>query len=125
MTGYKTMRNTSAAFMGLLVLLLTLATVPQPALGADGVTDANVAEKGAIAATPADHEALAVYFTTKAGEAAAEIKLHENMRSRMMGKNRARMNSHCRQLIQAARSEQEAYEDLADLHRELGKEAHK
>ena len=123
MTTHNATRNTFAARIGLILLLLALGAVPQTALAGE-VTDANAFEKSATAATTADHEALAVYFGKKAEEAGKTVRLHEKMLAASLGgRNYTSMLQHCQALIRSNREAQESYTNLANLHARLAKEA--
>ena len=114
---------TVARVAGLPFLLFTLVAMQPPAY-ADQITDANAFEKSATATTAADHEALAAYFHGKAEAAGKEAQHHKQMlTASMSGRNYAAMLPHCRGLIQANSEAQKSYEELADLHSKLAKEA--
>lgn len=128
MTTRNTMRARSAIVAGLTLLFLTLAVRPLPVHAADGVTDANVAEKIDQAKTTADYEALAAYFKEEAVQAGATVTMHEKMLA-AVEKNAAGRSSrhhvHCRTLIRSAKADQDAYQALADQYAEMAQAAGK
>jgi hypothetical protein len=85
------------------------------AVRADTITDDNVEAALAAAKTPADHEALAAYFTGKAKEAKANVDKHKRMSSLFGGKGKTSWEAHCRSLIKT-------YQDQADDYAALAKE---
>ena len=126
MTTRNALRSRLATLGGLTLLFVALAALPPPAIAAGAVTDDNVAEKSAEAKTKADHEALAAYFQEKAANAAKTAKLHEKMGRATVsgsGKGQVGMDFHCRNVARAARSMEEAYEQLAAEHTRMAKEA--
>lgn len=114
----KSARITGATVFALLLFAATAAV-------ATSITDDNVAAKIEAASSSSDHEALANYFDARAAAAAADGKRHERMRnaySRGFGKPHA-MRAHCQGLIRSNREASDEFSNLAELHRELAKQA--
>ena len=84
------------------VVLMAVRTVP---VRADTITDENVAAAVAGARTPADHQALAAYFTSKAEAAQANVERHEQMAKGFSGKAQMRMGEHCDALAKTFRQQ--------------------
>jgi hypothetical protein len=101
-----------------LALAGALAFAGGTALAGD-VTEANVSEKMASAASPADYDALVQYFTAQANAAAAKVKEHERMAASAKapsgggGKPAVQIGSHCDSLVSAYKKTQADYEALA------------
>lgn len=112
-------------YLWLIAITIGILLSPATAILASDITDENVAEKIEAANSPSEHEALASYFDAKAVAATAEVRRHERMRiaySRGMGKPHA-MRAHCQALIRSNRNAIDEFTNLAELHRELAKQA--
>ena len=83
------------------------------AIGADQITDDNVEAALAAAKTPADHEALATYFTAKSKEAAAQVARHQRMSLAFGGKQRTAWEAHCNSLMKTFEEQAKDYAALA------------
>jgi hypothetical protein len=81
---------------------------------ADTITDENVDAAVAAAKTPADHQALAAFFTAKAEAAAAEADRHERMVTAFRGKGREAWQMHCNSLIRSSKQQAKDYAALAN-----------
>lgn len=109
----------------LLTVLGLLAMGIAPPARAE-VTDENLADKVVAATTPADHDALAVYFRGIAATNAKKVGEHEAMMTRMIaagGKPSATWQTHCKGLIAAYATAQKEAEELAAEHERLAKES--
>jgi predicted NAD-dependent protein-ADP-ribosyltransferase YbiA (DUF1768 family) len=80
---------------------------------ADTITDENVAERVAAAKTPADHKALAAFFTAQAEAAVAKVEMHQKMAAAFTGKQQENWQLHCNALIGTYKKQAEAYTALA------------
>jgi hypothetical protein len=83
------------------------------AVRADTITDDNVEAALAAAKTPADHQALAAYFTAKAKEAQANVATHQRMSSLFGGKGKQSWEAHCHSLIKTYEEQAKDYAALA------------
>jgi hypothetical protein len=81
---------------------------------ADAITDSTVESAMSAAKTPADHEALAAYFTSKAQEAQANIETHKRMSSLFGGKGKSAWEAHCGSLIRTFEEQAKDYSALAN-----------
>lgn len=100
-----------------LALLLTCATFAQAADPAP--VDASIEELAvSLAQTPAQHEAVAAYYDSKAAEARAAAKRHKRMAGAYSGKGEP-MAAHCRNLAKTFNSLAKEYTALARNHREI------
>ncbi len=112
-------RNSRRVAAGLIgpVLLLFIVTMPRPLRADDSpVTKDNVTEKLLQASTAPEHEALVAYFSAASAAAASEVERHTIMMKsiRRVGGRPYRDNrNHCRNLIEANRTKQVVFEDLA------------
>lgn len=97
-----------AAAAALLVIGSAVATVR-----ADAITDDNVEAALAAAKTPADHEALAAYFTAKSNEARDNVAKHKRMSSLFGGKGKTSWEGHCRSLMRTYEEQAKDYAALA------------
>jgi hypothetical protein len=84
-----------------------------PSRAADTINDGNVEAALAAAKTPADHEALAAYFTSKADEAQANIEKHKRMSGLFGGKGKSAWEGHCHALIRSFEEQAKDYKALA------------
>lgn len=109
---------------------LTVLFVGIPHLAhADAVTDANLAAKIESAKTPADHEAIAQYFTAKAVESDKAAAMHESMLKTFKteggkpvgGKPYEVWQSHCKSFIADYKEMAADYRNLAALHEAMAK----
>ena len=103
-----------------LAATVTVAWLESAARAAD-ITDDNVASAVAAAKTPADHQALAAYFTTKAEAAQANIEKHEAMAKAFSGKSQTVMSTHCQSLIRTEKQLVKEYTALAKAQAALAK----
>lgn len=88
---------------------------------AETITDANVAAAVAAAKTPADHQALATFFTSKAEAAQASVEMHEKMATAFSGKARSVMAAHCMGIAKADKQQVKDYTALAKEQAALAK----
>jgi hypothetical protein len=88
---------------------------------ADEITDANVDAMMSAAKTPADHEALAAFFTKKAESALASAQAHERMGASYTGKPHQNIVAHCKSLAAAYRKQAQDYTALAKEETRLAK----
>lgn len=110
-----TQRHLFAALAATLALGLAI-----PSFAFETVTEAQIA----AAKTPADHEAIAKAYESKALAAEADAKGHEAMaRTYKVGGtpkgNSAAMAGHCDRLVKSYRAAATEYRALADEHRRL------
>jgi hypothetical protein len=112
-----TVKHISAAYgRRVLVAALTAALAlgsAGTAMAADPITDDNVEAALAAAKTPADHEALAAYFTAKSKAAQAEVGRHERMSHVFGGKAKPQWEAHCRSLQRTYEEQAKDYAALA------------
>jgi hypothetical protein len=80
---------------------------------ADSITDDNVVEAVSAAKTPADHQALAAYFTAKAEAAGAQGERHTRMAAAFSGKGHENMQMHCKALARTSKEQAKDYTALA------------
>ena len=83
------------------------------AVRADTITDDNVEAALAAAKTPADHQALAAYFTAKAKEAQANVEMHQRMSGLFGGKGKQSWEAHCHALMKTYGEQAKDYTALA------------
>ena len=102
---------------------LTLA----PALASAGdITAANVGERIASAKTPAEHQAIADYFSSEAAAEGERVKLHESMLEgykKAGGKPYQNMIAHSQAMLGESRKLRKDYAAMADLHAKMAKTA--
>jgi len=103
----------------LLTALLIAST--SAAARAGEITDENVDAAIAAAKTPADHEALAAFFTKKAEAALASAQAHTRMTTSYTGKSRQSIVMHCRTLATSYRKQAQDYTALAKEEEHLAK----
>jgi hypothetical protein len=104
------------------LVLLAAASLPIIKAGAQqaAVTDDNLNQMIASAKTPADHEAIAVYYDTEAAENEKKASLHsrnKNMYSKLD------FSAHCNALIGEYQQAAKQDKALAAFHREMAKKA--
>lgn len=85
---------------------------------ADSITDDNVIEAVSAATTPADHQALAAYFSAKAEAAIAQSDRHTRMAAAFGGKGHV-SRLHCDALVRTAKRQAEDYAALAKEQKKL------
>lgn len=107
------------------IFLMILVGLLAPIAKAEVITKENVAKRIAEAKTAADHEALASYFRAQAAEAAAMLKIHQNMKTwygpvEKFPYDSTWMINHCQNLVRTYRLAQEEYESLAEAHGAVG-----
>lgn len=90
------------------------------AVRADQITDDNVNAMMAAATTPAEHDALAAFFTKKAEAALASAEAHDRMGAPYAAKS-PNINAHCRNLAASFRKEAKDYAALAKEEAALAK----
>jgi len=114
MTTTPSMRRRPITHVGAIAVAAALAVgwAASP-VQAGPITDENVAEAVEAAKTPADHQALAAYFTEKAKQARANIAYHQRMSKMFGGKGHAAWESHCQSLMKSFEKQAEDYEALA------------
>lgn len=83
------------------------------AVRADAITDSNVEAALAAAKTPADHEALAAYFTAKSNDARGYVAKHQRMSSLFGGKGKTAWEGHCHSLMRTYEEQAKDYVALA------------
>jgi hypothetical protein len=114
MTAMQSFFRTHAKRLAVTALATALAIGwADSAVRADTITDDNVEAAMAAAKTPADHEALAAYFTGKANEAQANIEKHKRMSGLFGGKGKASWESHCHALMKTYEEQAKDYTALA------------
>src|SRR5512147_697519 len=86
---------------------------------ADAITDDNVVEAVSAAKTPADHQALAAYFTAKAEAATEQAEKHAMMATAFTGKARKNMQMHCNALVRSFKDQAKDYAALAKEQKQL------
>lgn len=108
------------------VFLATVATALMvgwvaPATHADAITDDNVGAAVAAAKTPADHQALAAYFISKAEAAQAKVEMHRQMAANpaLGGKAAESWKAHCNSLIATYQQQAKDYTALAKAQQEM------
>ena len=101
------------ALVGAFAGALLMGWAASGARAADTITDDNVADVVAEAKTPADHQALAAYFTSKAEAAMAKVDSHKKMAAGFTGKQKENWRTHCDALIGAYKQEAKQYTALA------------
>lgn len=107
---------------GLAILLAAaLAVGLAGQAAADPITDDNVAAMVAAAKTPADHQALATFFKSKADEAKAMVQMHKTMGGAFSGKQKENWGMHCRSLVATYKKQVKEYEALAKQQEALAK----
>ena len=89
------------------------------AVRAQTITDDNVAQMVASAKTPADHQALSAFFTSKAEAAMAKVDQHRQMASSFTGKQRENWKMHCNALINSYKEQAKNYTALAKEQQQL------
>ncbi len=116
----------TAAWAGVLLLVVVGNAWRIEASEAGTLTEENVAQHIATATTAADHETLATFYRSQATAKADQVKEHEAMLKsydNVAGTSKELMRSHCQILIQSFRQAQQAYQNLARQHEQLAKEA--
>jgi hypothetical protein len=104
------------------LVLLAAASLPIIKAGAQqaAVTDDNLNQMITSAKTPADHEAIAVYYDREAAENEKKASLHsrnKNMYSKLD------FSAHCNALIGEYRQAAKQDKALAAFHRDMAKKA--
>jgi hypothetical protein len=114
-------RGCWSAWLTIAVLGAALIAVRIVPAHADAITEENVTAAVLAAKTPADHQALAAYFTSKAEAAQAEVEKHQQMAKGFSGKAQARMAEHCDALAKTFRQQATDYTALAKEQTNLAK----
>jgi hypothetical protein len=83
------------------------------AVRADTITDDNVEATMAAAKTPADHQALAAYFTAKSKEAQDNVAKHKRMSGMFGGKGKSSWEGHCHSLMKTYEAQAKDYAGMA------------
>ena len=91
----------------------------QGGAGAPEPTDKDLAAMAAKAVTPADHKALAEYFTTLAARYTATANEHVTIAAAYRGTKIAQAADHCDRLIATSRESAKEAIAAADMHRQL------
>jgi hypothetical protein len=104
-----------------LTLALSLCVVIAPLLGAAAEAGneelASVEEMAGSAKTPAEHRAVAAYFTRKASSARRDANVHHQMElSYSHWTTSQEMVKHCRELVSLDKQMAREYEALARAH---------
>jgi hypothetical protein len=107
------------ALVGAFAAALAIAWAAPAVRAADAITDDNVDQAVAAAKTPADHQALAAYFTSKAEAATAKVDSHRRMATAFSGKQKENWRTHCDALIGAYKKEAKEYIALAKQQESL------
>jgi hypothetical protein len=105
--------------LGIVGVAVLLAVSQAVWAQAGPVTDDTIVERITTMKTPADHQAIAAYYQTKAAAAAVEVTRHEAMVKAYGG------NRHCDQLLWTARQRNTEYESLAKEHADMAAAAAK
>ena len=116
-----TLLSGSFHWLAIAVLTAMLVACLAPAVRADPITDDNVAAAMAAAKTPADHEALAAYFTSKAAAARESAEKHEQMLKELTGKPQQNLAMHCKAIIGAYQKQARDYTAMAEQETKLAK----
>ena len=106
--------------VGLLLAAAALPTTKAVAQQSTAVTDDNLNEMIKSAKTPADHEAIAVYYDAEATENEKKVRLHTtnvNMYSKLS------FLPHCKALVKAFQDAADQDKALAAAHRAMAKAA--
>ena len=120
-TRTKTLLRGSFRRLAIAVATAALVACVVPAVHADQITDDNAAAMMAAAKTPADHAALAAYFTSKAEAAQAEVEKHEKMYHSLTGRTRQNMAMHCKAIIGSYQNQAKSYAAMARQESKLAK----
>lgn len=96
----------------------------------DAVTEANLADRIVAAKTPADHQAIANFYTAQAAAAGEKVKMHQAMdaaygKTGQKGRTEAQVHQHCKDLISSYTKEQKDYQALAKEHEAMAATAGK
>src|SRR5690349_10229614 len=91
-----------------LAAMLTIGWAGSAAHAAD-ITDDNVEAMMAAAKTPADHQALAAYFTAKSKAAQADVEKHMRMSNLFGGKGKSAWEGHCHSLMKTYEAQAKDY----------------
>jgi hypothetical protein len=86
---------------------------------AEPITDDNVVAAVEAAKTPADHQALAAYFTSKAEAAMAKAEMHKRMAVAFSGKMRENLQMHCNALIRSYKQQAKDFTEMAKEQEKL------
>jgi hypothetical protein len=108
------------------VTILLGATLALPSRSfAQAVTDSNIAEKISSAKTPADHEAIAGYYSAQANAEKAKVDTHAKMIAAYqgLGKSGTGMVTHCTNIANKEKATAADYEAMAAAHRDMAKSA--
>lgn len=87
-------------------------------------TPADIVQRIETAKTPADHEALAVYYTQEANKARENAALHRTMAKSYQiqaasGRGGASMPAHCNAIAQSDDGIAKQFDDMAAAHRQM------
>ena len=104
------------------LFLLAAAIVPTIRAVAQqtAVTDDNLNQMITSAKTPADHQAIAVYYDTEAAENEKKASLHSRNKNMY---SKADFSAHCNALIRYYQQAAEQDKALAAFHREMAKKS--
>jgi hypothetical protein len=107
--------------LAIALVAVSLSGWAAPAARADQITDETVDAAMTVAKTPADHQALAAYFTSKAEAAAANAEKHQKMLASFTGKLQANMALHCKAIISSYKAQAKDYAAMAKEEEKLAK----
>lgn len=108
-------------WLAIALVAVLLSGWAAPAARADEITDSTVDAAMAAAKTPADHQALAAYFTSKAEAAAANAEKHQKMLASFTGKMQANMALHCKSIISSYKAQAKDYAAMAKEEEKFAK----
>lgn len=129
-------RRKTAALVAVLALGLAVAGGAVSAVPAQGVDADNLPESISAAKTPADHEALAVWYEQQASAARKQVAFHERMIERYemapyaeyykgTHHNTAGFVMQCKALMKANEQAEKDFMALAELHLQMAADAKK
>jgi hypothetical protein len=108
------------------VAVLLVISVAGLAVGDEGY-HADLTAKIAAAKTAKDHEGIAAEYAKQAAEAKEEAARHDKMGASYTGAAREKLHleEHCRAIADGYRRTAKEFEQMAEAHRTLAKEAGK
>jgi hypothetical protein len=120
-TRIDTLRCCSLYRLAIALVTTILVGCAASAAHAEQITDQSVAAAMAAAKTPADHQALAAYFTSKAESAEANAENHKQMLATFTGKLQQNMATHCKSVIRSYQLQAKDYAAMAKEESKLAK----
>lgn len=116
--------NTNLTLLRRTALGLTVALALAGCASSPSSPPADVVQRIETAKTPADHEALAAYYTQEAIKAGDNAALHRKMAKSYQvqaasGRGGASMPAHCTALAQSFDGVAKQYDDMAAAHRQM------